>query len=122
MNAPRIYIVVATCALQFLVASHSCSAGQGGDPAMVEVARDVYLFRAPDIGNLYVDSNSVAVINDKSVVVFDTGARPSSAGSVLKQIRRLTNKPVNRIINSPGILITGLATRSMRAHFRVWRS
>ncbi len=100
MNAPRICIAVAACALQFLVAAHSCGAEQAADLAMVEVVKDVYLFRAPDIGNLYVDSNCVAVINDKSVVVFDTGARLSSASSVLNQIRRITNKPVSRIINS----------------------
>ena len=67
---------------------------------MVEVTKDIYLFRAPDIGNLYVDGNCVAVINAKSVIVFDTGARLSSARAVLNQIRRLTDKPVSRIVNS----------------------
>jgi len=100
MNAPRICIAVATCAIQILLAAPSYGAEPAGDLAMVEVAKDIYLFRAPDIGNLYVDSNSVAVINDKSVVVFDTGARLSSARAVLNQIRRLTNKPVSRIVNS----------------------
>jgi glyoxylase-like metal-dependent hydrolase (beta-lactamase superfamily II) len=64
------------------------------------VAKDIYLFRAPDIGNLYVDGNSVAVINEKGVTVFDTGARLSSARTVLGHIRSVTDKPVNRIINS----------------------
>jgi glyoxylase-like metal-dependent hydrolase (beta-lactamase superfamily II) len=88
------------CAILILAAGHSYGAEPAGDVAMVEVAKDIYLFRAPDIGNLYVDGNSIAVINSKSVVVFDTGARLSSARAVLNQIRRLTDKPVSRIVNS----------------------
>lgn len=92
--------LLASCAILTLVAQHSYGAEPAGDIAMVEVAKDIYLFRAPDIGNLYVDGNSVAVINDKSILVFDTGARPSSARAVLNQLRRVTNKPVTRIVNS----------------------
>ena len=90
----------AACAILMLVAPHAHGAEPVGAISMVEVTKDIYLFRAPDIGNLYVDGNSVAVINAKSVVVFDTGARPGSARAVLSQIRRLTDKPVSRIINS----------------------
>lgn len=91
---------LACCAILILVAPHSYGAEPAGDVAMVEVARDIYLFRAPDIGNLYVDGNSIAMIDAESVVVFDTGARLSSARAVLNHIRRLTDKPVSRIINS----------------------
>ena len=86
--------LLASCTI--LIFLTPCS--YGAEP--VEVAKDIYLFRAPDIGNLYVDGNSVAVIGEKSVVVFDTGARLSSARAVLSQIRRLTDKPVSRVINS----------------------
>jgi cyclase len=92
--------LLASCATLILATAHAYGAEPAGDVAMVEVAKDIYLFRAPDIGNLYVDGNSVAVINAKSVIVFDTGARLASASAVLKQIRRLTDKPVGRIINS----------------------
>lgn len=67
---------------------------------VAEVAKDIVVFRAPDIGNLYVEGNSVAVIGTREVLVFDTNARPSSALSVLSQIRRITNKPVRRVVNS----------------------
>lgn len=92
--------LLASCAILFIATAPAYGAEPAGDVAMVEVAKDIYLFRAPDIGNLYVDGNSVAVINGKSVVVFDTGARLSSARAVLNQVRRLTDKPVSRIINS----------------------
>ncbi|HKS54998.1 MAG TPA: MBL fold metallo-hydrolase [Steroidobacteraceae bacterium] len=100
MNTLRFGIATAFCATHILAASHCYGAVPAPDPAMIEVAKDIYLFRAPDIGNLYVDSNSVAVIDDKSVVIFDTGARLSSAQAVLSQIRRLTDKPVSRVVNS----------------------
>src|ERR1044072_506887 len=100
MQVPRIRIAMVSCAIQLLVPSHCYGAEPAPDPARVEVVKDIYLFRAPDIGNLYVDSNSVAMINSKSVVVFDTGARLSSAQAVLGQIRRLTSKPVSCIVNS----------------------
>ena len=91
--------ILASCAILIFTTALSYGAEPAGI-AVVEVAKDIYLFRAPDIGNLYVDGNSVAVINEKSVLVFDTGARLSSARSVLSQIRRLTDKPVSRIVNS----------------------
>ena len=94
--------LLAACAIPILIlaAPRSYGAEPAGDIATVEVAKDIYLFRAPDIGNLYVEGNSVAVIGDKGVVVFDTGARPSSARAMLNQIRRLTDKPVSRVVNS----------------------
>jgi cyclase len=90
---------LASCAILIFAPALAYGA-EPADVAVVEVAKDIYLFRAPDIGNLYVDGNSVAVINEKSVLVFDTGARLSSARAVLSQIRRLTDKPVSRIVNS----------------------
>lgn len=90
----------ASCAFLLLAAPHLYGAEPAGDIAVVEVAKGIYLFRAPDIGSLYVDGNSVAVINERNVLVFDTGARPSSARAVLSEIRRLTDKPVTRIVNS----------------------
>ena len=92
--------LLASCAILILVTPLSYGAEPTDDIAVVEVAKDIYLFRAPDIGNLYVDGNSVAVINEKNVLVFDTGARLSSARAVLSRIRRLTDKPVSRIVNS----------------------
>ena len=68
--------------------------------AVAEVAKDILAFHAPDIGNLYVEGNSVAVIGTGEVLVFDTNARPSSALAVLSQIRRITNLPVKRVVNS----------------------
>src|SRR5262249_10458698 len=44
--------------------------------------------------------NSVAVICDRDVLVFDTDTRPSSARLVLAAIRKITPKPVRFVVNS----------------------
>ena len=89
------------CAITVLLAPPSYATQPAvADIAVVEVTKDIFLFRAPDIGNLYVEGNSIAIINSRNVLVFDTGARTSTASAVLNQIRRLTDKPVSRIVNS----------------------
>ena len=62
------------------------------------LAEGVYLFRTPFDG--YVFGNSVAVVNDRDVLVFDTNTRPSTARTVLAAIRRITSKPVRWVVNS----------------------
>jgi glyoxylase-like metal-dependent hydrolase (beta-lactamase superfamily II) len=54
------------------------------------VARDSYVRQL----------NSVAVVTDSDVLVFDTDTRPSSARLILAEIRKLTDKPVRYVVNS----------------------
>jgi cyclase len=69
------------------------------DPARVDLAPGIFQFRSPDIaGN--VDGNSIAVITDSDVLVFDTTLLPATATSILKELRRLTSKPVRYVVNS----------------------
>jgi cyclase len=44
--------------------------------------------------------NSVAVLTDEGVLVFDSGAVPDTASAILKEIRTLTQKPVRYLVNS----------------------
>jgi cyclase len=49
----------------------------------------------------YVEQlNSVVVVNDRDVLVYDTGTRPSDARIILGEIRKLTSKPVRYLVNS----------------------
>jgi cyclase len=66
----------------------------------VKLADDIYLFRAPSDLDYWTSSNSVVVINEDDVTVFDTNARPSTSRLVLAEIRKLTNKPVRLLVNS----------------------
>jgi hypothetical protein len=60
----------------------------------------IYLFRAPSALDLWTSSNTVVVVNDSDVVVFDSNARASTSRLVIAEIRRITTKPVRVLINS----------------------
>jgi cyclase len=65
----------------------------------VQIADGIYQFvTAPD--GYVPNGNSVVIVNDNDVVVFDTFARPSTARTVLAEIRKITDKPVRYVVNS----------------------
>jgi cyclase len=65
----------------------------------IQLAPNIYQFITPPDG--YVpNGNSVVVINDSDVLVFDTFTRPSTARAEIDAIRRLTTKPVTYVVNS----------------------
>lgn len=68
-------------------------------PTRVDVAEGVYLFRSAPwaVGN---EGNSVVIVGDDAVLVFDTNGTPLAAEAVLAEIRTLTDKPVRWIVNS----------------------
>src|SRR5688572_15115054 len=82
--------------------------GQAAGPAprdamaieKVTLADGIYLFRAPSTLDLWTSSNSVVVVNDSDVVVFDSNARTSTSRLVIAEIRKITTKPVRVLINS----------------------
>ncbi len=47
-----------------------------------------------------LDGNSIVIISDEGVLVFDTNGTPSAAEAVLAEIRKLTTQPVRYIVNS----------------------
>ena len=65
----------------------------------VKIADGVYQFITSPDG--YVpNGNSVVIITEEDVVVFDTFTRPSTARLELAEIRKITSKPVRYVINS----------------------
>jgi cyclase len=65
----------------------------------VQISEGVYQFITAPEG--YVpNGNSIVVINEKDVLVFDTFTRPSTARTVLDEIRKITDKPVRYVVNS----------------------
>jgi len=69
-------------------------------PQKVVVADGVFLFISPDIDGIEVDGNSIVVVNQRDLLVFDTNVLPSSARRVLGEIRKITDKPVRYVVNS----------------------
>jgi cyclase len=60
----------------------------------------VYVFRAPEALEYWTSTNSVVVVCDDEVVVFDSPTRAITARAVIEEIRKLTPKPVRVLINS----------------------
>ncbi|MGA8604142.1 MAG: MBL fold metallo-hydrolase [Thermoplasmata archaeon] len=65
----------------------------------VAIAEGIHQFiTAPD--GYVPNGNSVVVVNDHDVLVFDTFTRPSTARKLLAEIRAITDKPVRYVVNS----------------------
>ena len=65
-----------------------------------DLGSGVYVFRAPEALDVWTSSNSVVIVNDSDVVVFDSPTRAVTAKAVIAEIRALTPKPVTVLINS----------------------
>ena len=81
----------------------SPAAGRAAAPPGVtseELVPGIYLFRSTPDFDIWTDTNSVAVVNDEDVTVFDSHTRAATARLVIAEIRRLTSKPVRTLINS----------------------
>src|SRR5215210_3032513 len=66
----------------------------------VRVTEGVYAFITPEERSSFQAGNSVAIVGDDGVLVFDTGNIPSATRRQIAEIRRLTNKPVRWVVNS----------------------
>jgi glyoxylase-like metal-dependent hydrolase (beta-lactamase superfamily II) len=65
-----------------------------------KVADGVYLFISSRHGDVGFVGNSVAILSDEGVLVFDAGCVPSDSATVLTEIRQFTDKPVRYLVNS----------------------
>jgi len=75
------------------------SAQTGVAVQKVQIADGIYQFiTAPD--GYVPNGNSVVIVNENDVLVFDTFTRPSTARTVLAEIRKITDKPVRYVVNS----------------------
>ena len=95
--------VVAASAMTAVPLSGQAAAPARRDSMAIEkvtLADGIYLFRAPSTLDLWTSSNSVVIVNDSDVVVFDSNARTSTSRLVIAEIRKITTKPVRVLINS----------------------
>ncbi len=69
-------------------------------PTRQQIADGIYLFRTAPYGEVGLDGNSIAIISNDGVLVFDTNGTPSAAAAVLAQIKALTSQPVRYVVNS----------------------
>jgi cyclase len=69
-------------------------------PKQIKVAEGIYVFLTPPYGDVGLDGNSVVILSNDGVLVFDTNGTPAAAEAVLGEIRKLTDKPVRYVVNS----------------------
>lgn len=65
-----------------------------------ELAPGLHLFRTAPYSDVGLDGNSVAIIGDSGVLVFDANGTPEAARFVLRELRRLTLLPVRQLVLS----------------------
>lgn len=64
-----------------------------------QIADGIYAFSSGPDGYVHND-NSIVVVNENDVLVFDTFSRVSTARTLLAEIRKITDKPVRYVVNS----------------------
>lgn len=92
--ASRFMICVLTLFLGLVVAASCSQTAQ-----KVQIADgSVQFITAPD--GYVPNGNSLVMVNDNHVLVFDTFIRPCTARAELAEIRKITDKPVRYLVNS----------------------
>ncbi len=90
----------ASWVIVLVVAPSALVAQQARDFEMHRIADGVYTFIQKDPLASPVDGNTTVIVTDRDVVVVDTRITPGSANEVIKEIRKLTPKPVRYVINT----------------------
>lgn len=67
---------------------------------VTKVAEGVYVIIKTDTLKQPMEGNVTVIINDEDVVVVDGSQTPSSARTMIAEIRKLTDKPVRYLINT----------------------
>jgi glyoxylase-like metal-dependent hydrolase (beta-lactamase superfamily II) len=86
--------------LYFGLSSNTTFAADYGKVTGQKVAGGIYLFTTTPYADVGLSGNSVAILTDEGVLVFDSGTTPETAATVLAEIRKLTDKPVRYLVNS----------------------
>ncbi|HEY2170176.1 MAG TPA: MBL fold metallo-hydrolase, partial [Candidatus Angelobacter sp.] len=80
--------------------SSTAPAKDYGKVTSQKVVEGVYLFTTTPYADVGLSGNSMAILSDEGVLVFDSNATPETAATVLAEIRKLTSKPVRYLVNS----------------------
>ena len=90
---------LALAALWFVPLQAASAVAAPVEISRTDLAPGIYQFTVASDG--YVEQlNSIVIVTDEDVLVFDTTTRPSTAKTILGEIRKLTSKPVRFVVNS----------------------
>lgn len=65
-----------------------------------KITEGIYVSQRPEPLRETVDGNFVIIVNDLDVMVIDATVTPTGAKAVIKEIRKLTSKPVRYLVNT----------------------
>ena len=97
MRSTRVVIILLAFVVTGLVV---CAEHVRPAPKTIEVAKGVYLFISKPYGDVGLDGNSIAILSNDGVLVFDANGTPASSALVLAEIRKLTTQPVRYVVYS----------------------
>jgi cyclase len=83
-----------------MAAGAAPTAAEYGRVTSRKVAEGVYLYTTSPYGDVGMCGNSVAILTEEGVLVFDSGALPETASMILGDIRKRTQLPVRFLVNS----------------------
>jgi glyoxylase-like metal-dependent hydrolase (beta-lactamase superfamily II) len=88
------------CSVAIFLLAQSVATAQSQKLEIVKITDGLYaaIFSEPRMDP--VESNSVILINDDSVLVVDANRTPASARTIIAEIRKLTDKTVRYVVNS----------------------
>jgi glyoxylase-like metal-dependent hydrolase (beta-lactamase superfamily II) len=69
-------------------------------PRKVEISPGVFVFMTAPYGGVGLDGNSVVVLSNDGVLVFDSNGTPAAAAAVLAEIRAMSTQPVRYLVHS----------------------
>ena len=69
-------------------------------PRKIEIAPGVFVFMTAPYGGVGLDGNSIVVLSNDGVLVFDSNGTPAAAAAVLGEIRSMTTQPVRYVVHS----------------------
>jgi len=96
MRPRRLLLVILT----FVLGATALGAQSRPAPVRVDVAPGVFLFQTAPYGDAGLDGNSVVIVGDDGVLVFDANGTPAAATAVLAEIRKITPLPVKYLVLS----------------------
>jgi len=65
-----------------------------------KIVNEVYVLKPVINKYRWVTANIVVIVNEKDVLVVDSGLLPAAADEAIKEIRKLTDKPVAYLVNT----------------------
>ena len=83
----------------FILFTSVCIGAEYGKVTSQKIADGVYLFSTTPYG-VGLSGNSVAILGNNNVLIFDSNGLPQTAETILTEVRKMTDKPVQYLVNS----------------------